>query len=246
MKRCAFILLVLLAAAACTHQAPLIGISGSYMPDGVGGTYLNTSYSKAIGRAGAVPVIIPTVSSRAEADAVLAVLDGIVFSGGEDIGPELYGEDVWNETVYVDSVRDVSDFLLAQAALDSRKPILAICRGEQLMNVVLGGSLYQDIPTQVSGDVGHGGTTHQIGIEDGSVLAALFGTDSLEVNSTHHQAVKRIAPGLTVTARSGDGIIEAWEADNIIAVQFHPEKLLILDGDDRWLPFFRTFISRCK
>ena len=241
MKRIV-LLFAILAVAGCCNKAPLIGISGSYMP--TGGTSLNTNYSQAVSRAGGVPVIIPTVSSREEADAVLAVLDGIVFSGGEDLGPWLYGEDIYNETVFVDSVRDVSDVFLAQAALDSHKPILAICRGEQLMNVVLGGSLYQDIPDQLPDNVGHGGTTHKIGIEAGSILASLFGTDSLEVNSTHHQAVKDLAPGLTVTAHSPDGIVEAYEGDNLIAVQFHPEKLVRTDA--KWLAFFKLFIKKAR
>ena len=241
MKRIV-LLFAILAVAGCSNKAPLIGISGSYMP--TGGTSLNTNYSQAVSRAGGVPVIIPTVSSREEADAVLAVLDGIVFSGGEDLGPWLYGEDIYNETVFVDSVRDVSDVFLAQAALDSHKPILAICRGEQLMNVVLGGSLYQDIPDQLPDNVGHGGTTHKIGIEAGSILASLFGTDSLEVNSTHHQAVKDLAPGLKVTAHSPDGIVEAYEGDNLIAVQFHPEKLVRTDA--KWLALFKLFIKKAR
>ena len=244
MKRIV-LLLAILAVAGCSHKTPLIGISGSYAPEGVGSTTLNTNYSQAISKAGGVPVIIPTVSSREEADAVLAMLDGIVFSGGEDLGPWLYGEEIYNETVFVDSVRDVSDVFLAKAALDSRKPILAICRGEQLMNVILGGSLYQDIPSQFSENVGHSGTTHKIGIEAGSILASLYGTDSLEVNSSHHQAVKDVAPGLKVTAHSSDGIVEAYEGDNIIAVQFHPEKL-VRAGDTKWLTLFKLFMSRCK
>ena len=242
MKRIV-LLLAILVVAGCSHKAPLIGISGSYMPSG--GTSLNTNYSQAVSKAGGVPVIIPTVSSREEADAVLAMLDGIVFSGGEDLGPWLYGEEIYNETVFVDSVRDVSDVFLAQAALASRKPILAICRGEQLMNVVLGGSLYQDIPSQLPENVGHGGTTHKIGVEEGSILASLFGTDSVEVNSTHHQAVKKLAPGLTATAHSADGIVEAYEGDNLTAVQFHPEKL-VRAGSAKWLAFFRLFIDKCR
>ena len=239
------LLFAVLAAAACSHKAPLIGISGSYASEGVGSTTLNTNYSQAISKAGGVPVVIPTLNSREEADAVLAVLDGIVFSGGEDLDPSLYGEAVLNETVFVDSVRDVSDVFLAQAALASKKPILAICRGEQLMNVVLGGSLWQDLAEQMPDNVGHGGTTHKILAEPGSLLAELYGTDSIEVNSTHHQAVKDVAPGLKVTARSGDGIVEAYEGDNLIAVQFHPEKL-VRAGDDKWLEIFKTFIVRCR
>lgn len=244
MKRIVLIFAVL-AAAACSHKAPLIGISASYNPEGVGSSFLNTNYSQAISKAGGVPVIIPTVSSREEAEAVLAMLDGIVFSGGEDLDPSLYGETVLNETVYVNSVRDDSDVFLAKAAVASKKPILAICRGEQLMNVVLGGSLYQDLAEQKPENVGHGGTVHKILAEPGSLLAKLYGTDSLEVNSSHHQAVKAVAPGLKVTAYSSDGIVEAYEGDNLVAVQFHPEKL-VRAGDDSWLEFFKVFIKKAR
>lgn len=242
MKRI-ILLFAVLALAGCSHKAPLIGISGSSMPGG--GTSLNINYSQAISKAGGVPVIIPTVSSREEADAILAMLDGIVFSGGEDIDPSYYGEEMWNETVMVDTVRDVSDVFLARAALDSKKPILAICRGEQLMNVVLGGSLYQDLDTQKPGNVGHSGTTHKILAEPGSLLSQLYGTDSLEVNSTHHQAVKKVAPGLKVTAYSNDGLVEAYEGDNLIAVQFHPEKF-VRAGDNKWLELFKVFIKKAR
>lgn len=244
MKRLV-LLLAILAVASCSPKAPLIGISGSYATEGVGSTTLNTNYSQAVSKAGGVPVIIPTVSSMEEAEAVLATLDGIVFSGGEDLEPSLYGEAVLNETVYVNSVRDASDVFLARAAVASGKPILAICRGEQLMNVVLGGSLYQDLAEQKPDNVGHGGTTHKILAEPGSLLAKLYGADSLEVNSSHHQAVKDVAPGLKVTAYSSDGIVEGYEGDNLIAVQFHPEKL-VRAGDDRWLELFKVFILRCR
>ncbi len=244
MKRL-LLLFSVLALTSCAYRAPLIGISGSYASEGVGSTTLNTNYSQAISKAGGVPVVIPTLSSREEADAVLAKLDGIVFSGGEDLDPSFYGEEKLNETVFVDTVRDVSDVFLAQAALASKKPILAICRGEQLMNVVLGGSLYQDLAEQKPENVGHGGTVHKILAEPGSLLAKLYGTDSLEVNSSHHQAVKDVAPGLVVTAYSSDGVVEAYEGNNLIAVQFHPEKL-VRAGDNKWLEFFKVFIARCR
>lgn len=244
MKRL-LLLFSVLALTGCAYRAPLIGISGSYASEGVGSTTLNTNYSQAISKAGGVPVVIPTLSSREEADAVLAKLDGIVFSGGEDLDPSLYGETVLNETVFVNSVRDDSDVFLARAAVASKKPILAICRGEQLMNVVLGGSLYQDLAEQKPENVGHGGTVHKILAEPGSLLAKLYGTDSLEVNSSHHQAVKDVAPGIKVTAYSNDGVVEAYEGNNLIAVQFHPEKL-VRAGDNKWLEFFKVFISRCR
>ena len=146
----------------------------------------------------------------------------------------------------VDTLRDVSDILLAKAALASGKPILAICRGEQLMNVVLGGSLYQDIPTQVDTLVKHGGGTwHKIGVEKGSALYDLFGQDSLTVNSFHHQAVKDVAPGIRVTAYSPNGIVEAYEYGNqVIAVQFHPEGMI--RTDDSWLSLFKLFVKKAS
>ena len=239
-----FLGLALLLLAACAGpKTPLVGISCSRT--GSGATQLPTTYTEAIAKAGGVPVVLPTVATPREAEALLSKLDGIVFSGGEDVDPAMYGEEVWNETVYVDSVRDRSDSLLARAALAAGKPILGICRGSQLMNVMLGGTLYQDIPSQLPEAVKHGGATHTIGLEPGSVLAQLYGLDSLTVNSFHHQAVKDPAPGLKITARAADGIVEAYEAGQVLAVQFHPEKLLQA-GEDRWIPFFETFVERCR
>ena len=191
-------------------------------------------------------MVLPTVRDAGAADDLLRNLDGIVFSGGEDVDPRWYGEDVWNETVEVDSLGDRSDSLLARASLAARKPVLAICRGEQLMNVILGGSLYQDLPSQRESPVRHsGGAMHPIGLEKGGFLAELYGPDSLTVNSFHHQAVKAAAPGVTIIARSADGVVEAFESDRIWAVQFHPEKML-QDGDGTWLPLFEAFVKRCR
>lgn len=236
--------LLLLLAACSAPKTPLIGISCSRSSSG--STLLSTSYTEAVAKAGGVALVIPTVTSREQADAVVAALDGVVFSGGEDINPAWYGEEILNGSVEIDAVRDRSDSLLARAALSSGKPILAICRGEQLMNVMLGGSLFQDIPVQVPRTVGHGGGAfHKIGLEEGSVLSRLYGTDSLEVNSYHHQAVKQAAPGVRVTARSREGIVEAYENSQVWAVQFHPEKML-QQGREQWLPLFELFVDRCR
>ena len=236
-------LLILLMAACKESKTPVIGITCSRSASGA--TQLATSYTEAIVRAGGVAVVLPTVSSAAEAEQLLDILDGIVFSGGEDVNPAWYGESVWNETVYVDTLRDCSDSLLARAAIASGKPVLAICRGAQLMNVMLGGSLYQDLPTQLGSSVKHsGGAANMISLAEGSVLREIFRTDSVQVNSYHHQAVKDLAPGLTVTARAADGVVEAYETPRIWAMQFHPEKLLQA-GEARWLPLFQRFVSWC-
>ena len=122
---------------------------------------------------------------------------------------------------------------------------MAICRGEQLMNVVLGGTLIQDIPTQVDTLVKHKGAWHRIGVEKGSVLYRLYGQDSLTVNSFHHQAVKKVAPGIRVTAYAPNGIVEAYEyGDRLIAFQFHPEGMA--RTDDAWLAPFRYFIQKVR
>ena len=244
MRRfCLYALSLLLATACSAPKTPLIGISCSR---GAGGaTQLATTYTEAVQRAGGIAVVLPTLQDAAQAEAVLGKLDGLILSGGEDVQPGWYGEEVWNETVYVDSLRDRSDSLLARAALAAGKPILAICRGAQLMNVLLGGSLYQDLPSQFGTAVAHGGgVEHRIGLEPGSVLASLYGTDSLTVNSFHHQAVKDPAPGINITARSADGLPEAFETGRVWAVQFHPEKML-QQGDSSWISLFGAFVRRC-
>ena len=239
MKRIVFFLSIL-AAVACKPAIPHIGLTSTSSPASM------EPYIEALEKAGVKPVALPVVSTGYEAAAAVARLDGIVFTGGEDIDPAWYGESILNETVEINAVRDHSDSLLASVAIVSGKPVLAICRGEQIMNVMLGGSLYQDIPSQLENTVEHrGNVMHKIGVEPGSILAELYGTDSLEVNSNHHQAIKDMAPGARITARSSDGIVEAFETDNIWAVQFHPEKL-VRSGDDRWLALFEAFIERCK
>ena len=242
MKRILILLLAVAALWACRPSAPLIGISCGRTTSG--SASLATTYTDAVTRAGGIPVIFPTVADPALAAALLKQVDGVIFSGGPDLDPSYYGETVWNETVSVDTLRDVSDLMLMRAALDAKKPILAICRGGQLMNVVLGGSLYQDIPTQVDTLVKHGdGALHRIGVEKGSVLYDLFGQDSLTVNSFHHQGVKQAAPGIRATAFAPDGLMEAYEyGDRLIAFQFHPEKMA--QTDDAWLAPFRYFIKK--
>ena len=239
MKRILVLLTVLALAASC-HRAPLIGISCGRSDSGA--STLNSTYTDAVARAGGIPVIFPTVADSALAAALVRRVDGVIFSGGPDVDPSHYGEVFWNETVEVDTLRDASDFLLARAALAARKPVMGICRGEQLLNVVLGGSLYQDIPTQVDTLVAHSGARHRIGVEKGSVLYRLYGQDSLTVNSFHHQAVKDVAPGIRVTAYADNGIVEAYEyGDRLIAFQFHPEALA--RSDDAWLAPFRYFVK---
>ena len=183
------------------------------------------------------------MKTEAEAVEALSKVEAIVFTGGADIDPAYYGETIIPEAgVEIEAERDTSDVLLMKEALRKGLPILAICRGEQILNVVLGGSLYQDIPLQTGTAIKHRQEapstepSHKIGVEKNSLLYRLFGPDSLAVNSFHHQAVKQPAPGVRVTAWAADGITEAYETEDglVTAVQFHPEKL-----GEKWSPLFR-------
>ena len=147
MKRIVLLVVAVALLWACRPSQPLIGISCGRTSSGAAS--LGTNYTEAVARAGGIPVIFPTVSDPALAAKLLEKVDGVIFSGGPDLDPSHYGETIWNETVSVDTLRDESDLMLMRAALASKKPVMCICRGEQLMNVVLGGSLYQDLPTQV-------------------------------------------------------------------------------------------------
>ena len=220
----------------------MIGVASGYSSSMV--TTLNRSYTDAIYRAGGIPVILPQVNNAAEASEILSHLDGLLLSGGEDMAPAYYGESVLNETVSVNAHRDTIDVLYAEAALLENKPILAICRGEQLMNITLGASLYQDLPTQIGTEVSHGGTRHPITLTHDGTLYKIFGKDTLNVNSFHHQAVKVQAPGIRIMANAPDGIVEGYETDQVLAVQFHPEQLV--QKDSNWLAFFRYFIGRLQ
>jgi putative glutamine amidotransferase len=250
MRRIRLILLIaLLPLAACcgrrsaVEPLPLVGLSCGRSDSGA--NTLGTTYTDAILRAGGLPLVFPTVSDETTARELVARVDGVVFTGGPDFDPAIYGEGILNETVEIDAVRDRSDLLLARAALDSGKPILAICRGGQLMNIALGGTLYQDIPSQVTDPDTHGGgAVHAIGLEPGSTLRRLFGVDSLQVNSFHHQAVKDPAPGIRIAARAPDGLVEAFETDQVLAVQFHPEKMV--QTDTAWLRLFRHFLAQTE
>lgn len=245
-----FTALVFLSApllGAKSSDKPVIGISPSSIKGRFGVT---DGYTLAVSRGGGIPVILPAVFNEKDAETVIERVDGILMTGGEDVNPALYGEDVLNSTVGFNASRDSVDVLLIRAALRKHKPILAICRGSQILNVVLGGTLYQDIPTQLPGSQHRqpgyiGEPYHMVGLEPGSILRELFGCDSLMVNSAHHQAVKDIAPGLHVTARSSEGIVEAYEGKGIIAMQFHPEAL-VYNGHNEYLCIFEHFLSKCR
>ncbi len=227
---------------------PVIGITGNYNQETC---TLAEGYYQSVLKAGGIPFIIPPFYETDHLGELLDRLDGIIFSGGGDINPLLLGEEPIKELHSITPERDQQELLLARLAYDRQIPMLGICKGIQVINAALGGTLYQDIHTQMEGirikhsqDQDRRYPSHQVIISKGSILEKLFGTE-LAVNSFHHQACKSAAPGLKVTAMSSDGVIEAIESDefkSIMGVQWHPETY-ILRNSKEMLPIFEWLIS---
>lgn len=209
------------------------------------------TYRDGVTKAGGIPILLAPVADEA-VPAILDRVDGLLLTGGGDVDPALYGSQPVKEMYGIDAKRDRFELALARDAQRRKMPVLAICRGIQILNVALGGTLIEDIPTElgsknhaVVGDqvyVGHQG----IRIDDSCGLAALLGTTELGVNSIHHQALRRVADGLHPVAWADDGVIEAIEADDpdwpLIGVQWHPEYLGAV-GDDPSHRLFQAFVD---
>lgn len=195
---------------------------------------LNTAYLTALENAGLVPLIIPPLSDPAAVDRILAAVDGLVLSGGEDVAPKFFGETPHPRLGTVHEVRDATEISLIAAARRLRMPLLAICRGIQVLNVECGGTLIQDIGAQRPGAIEHDGrgprdgTVHAVEVDADSILGLATGATRLDVNSLHHQAIDKLGDGLRVTATAPDGIIEGVESTDdwwVLAVQWHPEEM---------------------
>ena len=237
------------------NKTPIVAVTAS---SELGKRYeevrIHRAYTDAILAAGLVPLVVPPMGS----DAALAILDtvqGLVLTGGEDIDPARFGEARHPATGRAHDLRDECELTLARAAAARRIPTLAICRGVQVLNVALGGTLVQDIPSQVGGKIDHDAETarservHDVDVDAGSVLAGIVGADRISTNSFHHQSVGRLADGLRNVGRSGDGVIEAVEcADRAwwaVGVQWHPEELIKTREDwDRRL--FQAFADAVR
>lgn len=202
--------------------------------DGMRRVRLNESYVKATVAAGLTPLIVPPVSPDA-IEPMLAAAQGVVLTGGEDVDPVLYGAQRRKLTQPSHAARDACEIAVARRARELRLPTLAICRGIQVANVALGGTLVQDISDELRSDVQHdqsdlrASRVHSVNITEHSRLHQIFGATTIDVNSSHHQALDRVADGLAVTARSPDGVIEGaeWTRDEwwMVGVQWHPEEL---------------------
>lgn len=236
---------------------PLIGITTeeakSILSWGPNTYRQNHQYSDAILDAGGIPVFMPFTHTTQELRAMYDRMDGILFAGGNDIDPAEYGESKHVKTIDISPERDRIEIQLVKWAIADNKPILAICRGLQVLNVALGGTLIQDIPTEVLGASNHDESTdqkdkhyisHQLRLDPDSKLATIFGRDSVPANTHHHQAIKKPAPGLSVTGWAEDNIIEAAEIASsrfAIGVQCHPESLYTLNAE--WSKLFKAFVD---
>ena len=260
MKRYFLLALVLLGAVlGLSAKTPVIGIS-AYSEDGR--CQVNMTYINSVRMAGGVPLVIPVTSDDAQIAAIIATIDGLLMTGGEDFDPlKWFGEEPVRGLGEVVPARDEYDVKLVRAAVAAGIPVLGICRGEQLLAVAFGGSLWQDIPSQVkdsyvkhrqsptTGTIG----THSITIEKGSLLARTLGKEKAVVNTFHHQAIKDVPKGFRVVARAADGIIEGVERSGklpdfkdggamILGVQFHPE-IITNGGNPEFLPLFQKLVE---
>ncbi|HLK59391.1 MAG TPA: gamma-glutamyl-gamma-aminobutyrate hydrolase family protein [Chthonomonadaceae bacterium] len=234
----------------------IVGITCSTLPGAEGSgprQMLNRSYAWAVEQAGGVPLILPVTTDTEAASRYLSVLDGLLLSGGVDVGPERYGQTPHPELGEVDTDRDITEWTLLQAALAQDMPIFGICRGIQMLNVALGGTLYQDLPSERPGPIHHqqrqqniprNQATHSIEVHEDTRLASLVGAGEMRTNSFHHQALRDVASPLVVTALAPDGVIEGVESLRhryLVAVQFHPEDTAPVDEKSRRL--FRGFVA---
>ena len=217
-----------------TPNKRLVAVTGT--PEIIRGALrvrVNASYTDALVQVGLVPLVVPPLGASAATD-VLGGVAGLVITGGEDVAPKRYDEPP-HPTVQAHEGRDESEIALILEARRRRLPTLAICRGIQVVDVALGGSLVQDIPSQWPNAINHdpGGDrdarVHEVRVEPRSRLARALGAERLMTNSFHHQALARVASELCVTARSTDGVIEGAESADadwwMLAVQWHPEEL---------------------
>lgn len=230
-------------------QKPIIGITALYDSER-DSLWMLPGYTEGIRRAGGVPVLLPPTDNTADIERLAARCDGLLFAGGQDVSPRLYGRENDTGNVVACEKRDSFEAALLNYAIEHDIPSLGICRGLQLINAVLGGSLYRDLRMQHPSDINHRQERpytvpcHTVQLHRDGALFALLQSGTLAVNSCHHQGIETLAPSLRVMATAPDGLIEAVEKpDNrfLWAVQWHPEMMPI--GDVSSQAVFRALID---
>lgn len=234
-----------------SNMGPLIGITAAYEND-AGRFFLREAYVKAIERAGGIPIILPCAQGD-NLRSLVDKMDGFLFSGGSDVDPFFFGEEPLPGNGEITPERDVFELGLAMEVLRSNKPVLAICRGAQVINIAAGGTIYQDIATQVDKPLKHSQEaprwhpTHFMEVVQGTRLADMLQVRSVRVNSMHHQAVAGVAPGFVVSAWASDGVIEAIESTGpgyVVGVQCHPEYLW--EQNEGFANLFKSFVQEAN
>ena len=239
------------AQSPVVSNKPLIGISlgWSGTKNSVNNTYVNSVLMN-----GGVPYLIPVTDNVEVLRQIVSELDGIIFTGGEDFAPAYFGEEEHEHLGEVNVTRDTYDLTLFKLALNRNIPTLGICRGLQLINVAMGGSLYQDLPSEKPSDIDHyqdeSGTiaTHSVSVVEGSAMHQILGEKEVQVNTFHHQAIKKLAPGLKIVGWANDSVpemIEAYPSRNILGTQFHPE-IFTANGDQLMGKLFKHLISKAE
>ncbi|MBQ8214606.1 MAG: gamma-glutamyl-gamma-aminobutyrate hydrolase family protein [Clostridia bacterium] len=233
-------------------KQPIIGILAEV--DEVCNNKVQNSYICAIERSEGLPVLLPYVAREETVEQFVSFCNGIFFTGGADIEPRRYGEKIKSTCGSIKPYRDELEFKVLKKAIAQKKPILAICRGIQLVNVALGGTLYQDISTEIQTELLHRQTepknmpSHEVNVMENTPLHELVGgAGRITANSFHHQAIKNLGEGLAVMATADDGMVEAVYLQNgqyLRAYQWHPERLCDIDEDNRRI--FADFIEACR
>lgn len=216
---------------------------------------MNHTYLNAIAHAGAIPLVLPLKASKEDLAAITEQMDGILFIGGPDIHPFRYQEQTHIQCGAASLVRDELELALLSIAMEQKKPILGICRGIQLLNVGLGGTLYQDLKTQWKEEfpIAHqqpfkgSVTSHYVDVVPDTLLSSIVKEPKIQVNSFHHQAVKDLAPGLRVSAYAPNQLIEAIELPDypfFLGVQWHPE--ILFGNNEAAKKLFVAFVDACR
>ncbi len=232
---------------------PVIGVTPLYDVE-KSSIWMLPGYMDGILQAGGVPVILPLSAEDADIERLFRVIDGLLLTGGQDVDPSLYGEERNEKCGEVYPPRDTLEKKLFQKAMSLDMPVFGICRGLQFINAAMGGTLYQDLPTQFvspnaenhSQSLPYDQFQHKVTVIQSSPLYALLETEKLPVNSYHHQGVRTLAPGLLPSAIAEDGLVEAIYAPHksfVQAVQWHPEFCFETDEASRKL--FRAFVTAC-
>lgn len=233
-------------------NVPVVGVIPLW-DDDKESMWMLPGYMDGLREQGCIPVMFPLTDNKEEIEQLMKLVDGVLFTGGHDVEPILYGEDMLKDLVVACPKRDKMEQLVLEFAMKNDLSMLGICRGIQFINACLGGTLYQDLPSQYASEVDHHQKppydvpVHEVSLTKGEPLAEYLSKEKLRVNSYHHQAVKELAPGLCEMARSEDGLVEAIyhpKQKFLWALQWHPEFSYKVDEASRGI--FKAFAESMK